>query len=74
MIKMDIQAVKCDVFDELHVVTKDAIARSIKLCDKELNGVTNLHIEYGIDELPQVTVTLYARDIHIEPKDGDKNE
>ena len=74
MIRMDIDAVKCDRFDECHVVTKDGIAQSVKFGDKELNGVTNLHIEYGIDELPQVTVTLYARDIHIEPKDGDKNE
>ena len=74
MIKMDIQTVKCDAFDELHVVTEDAIARSVKLGEKELNGVTNLHIEYGINELPKVTVTLFARDIHIEQKESDNNE
>ena len=74
MIKMDIQTVQCDVFDELHVVTEDAIARSVKFGEKELNGVTNLHIEYGINELPKVTVTLFARDIHIEQKESDNNE
>ena len=66
MARIELPGVQCGSMGTVEILTEGGIAIRVVVEGHELRGVTNVNICYGVDLLPEVTVTFIAKDIVIE--------
>ena len=56
--------------DKVAVITENGKARRVFIGGKEMHGVTKLHMKYGVDKLPVISIDFTADEVtlHLEDK------